>query len=119
MEDNYDPSGCRNQFLSRILNSISDIQRQVSVGDLLGAFVSTRNLFSILPPDVRCEPKIKVYEKTMEKVILTVKGSGAFCGDKKRVQILIDWTSGNIETVLENVNYSLYEKCLRVKLSLA
>ncbi|MDQ1279632.1 MAG: hypothetical protein QG670_894 [Thermoproteota archaeon] len=117
MDNNYDPSNCRNQVLSRVLNLVSDIQGQVLIGDFLGAFISTRNLFQFLPPDVRLESKIKAYEKTMEKVQLTVKGLNVFYNDRKRSQILIDWTSINIKTILEGVNDILYEKCLQVDLS--
>jgi len=63
--------------------------------------------------DVRGEPKIKAYEKTMEQMQLKIKGFSPFCGNKNRAQILIDWTSGNIKTVLDDVNENLIEKYVR------
>ena len=93
----------KNLVLTRVLNSISNAQGQVLWGDFLGAFISTWNLFSVLPPEVRCEPKIKAYEKTMEKIQLQVKGLGTFYSNKEGAQFLIDWTSRNIKTILEKM----------------
>ena len=115
--ETHSQSNSNNLVLTRVLNAILDIEKQVSRGDFLGAFISTWNLFLVLPLDVRCEAKIKVYEKTMEKIQLKVKGFRPFSSNKKPAQILIDWTIGNIKTVLGDMNESLYDKYLRAGLS--
>ena len=107
MENNYNQSDDKNLVLTRVLNSIVDIEGQVLAGDFLGAFILTWNLFLVLPLDVRCEPKIKAYEETMEKIQLEVKGFSAFHSNKECTRILIDWTVGNINTVLGDVSESL------------
>ena len=114
MEKNDNVLDTENLVLTRLLNSISDIQEQVLEGDFLGAFISTWNLFSILPIDVRCEAKIKTEEKAMEKIQFTIKGFSPCYSNKNRAQILIDWTSKNIKTVLEDMNESLYERARRL-----